>query len=198
MRPSLLLLLTPFAFGCAVDTTEPPAVPLQPQLSVAAAPTDLPNVIRFRDVFVFGIIDPNTDLWAFAGLPDNPKQATECGGPDGSYAVVDIQNVGVRKEVLKVIAKGDQVNLDVYRLSTFVDICTSTPIAHGKGSISYHDNDFFETGGGNNTFGWWMGGPVTLATGGTANLLAHNLWQLLPNGTFRRVFRQVKLSGSPA
>ena len=37
--------------------------------------------------------------------------------------------------------------------------------------------------------------PVTLTDGSVSNLMAHNLWQLLPNGLFRRIYRQVKLSG---
>lgn len=193
MRPSLLLLLTPFAVGCAVDTTAPRPVPFQSRLSVVAASEESPKIMRFRDQFVFGILDTKTDLLGIAGLPDDISRSVDCGGTD-PFAVVDFKQVTVRDEIIHWLVRGHDVNLDVYKLSTFEGICTSPRVAHGKGTIKYHDNDLFETGK-ENTFGWWAGGPVTLASGGSANLLMHNLWQLLPNGTFRRIFRQVKLSG---
>jgi hypothetical protein len=193
MRASLLLLLTPFAVGCAVDTTGPRPIPFQSRLSVAAASEESPKIMRFRDQFVFGILDTKTDLIAFAGLPDDISRSLDCGGTD-PFAVVDFKSVEVREGIIHLLVRGEDVNLDVYQLSTFEDVCTSTPIAHGKGTIKYHDNDVFETGT-ENTFGWWAGGPVSLASGGSANLLMHNQWQLLPDGTFRRIFRQVKLSG---
>ena len=172
-------------------------MPDQVRLSVVASNAESPNVIRFsNNTFSFGIIDTKTDLVAFAGLPNNPKNATACdNGTDDSYSFVDIHEAGVRQDAIKFMAKGNDVNLDVYRLSTFEGFCVSNTIAHGVGKISYHDNDFFETGGGNNTFGWHMDGPVTLTDGSVSNLMAHNLWQLLPNGLFRRIYRQVKLSG---
>jgi hypothetical protein len=34
---------------------------------------------------------------------------------------------------------------------------------------------------------------VTLASGGTTHLLAHNRWQIKPDGTLRLIFRDVKL-----
>lgn len=160
-------------------------------------PSDLPNVFRFRDVWVFGIIDTKTDLWAFAGLPENVKQAVECeNGTDDSYAVADIQLAGVRDEVIKAIIRNTDVTLNVYRFSTFEGICVSDPIATGRGTMKYHDNDlFWVPGDRRNTFGWWMGGPVTLTTGGSVNLMAHNLWYITPDGTLQRQFRQVILSG---
>lgn len=193
MRASLLLLLTPFAVGCAVDTTAPRPVPFQSRLSVMTASDESPKIMRFRGEFAFAILDTKTDLIGFAGLPDDISRSADCGGTD-SYAVVDIQQVTVRDGVIHWLVRGHDVNLDVYQLSTFVDLCTSPPVAHGRGTLKYHDNDLVEAGK-ENTFGWWAAGPVTLTAGGTANLLEHNLWQLLPTGTFRRVFRQVKLSG---
>lgn len=193
MRPYPLLLLPAFALGCAVDTTAPRPIPFHPLLSVTAADEESPKIMRFSDQFAFGILDTKTDLIGFAGLPDDISQSPDCGGTD-SYAIVDIRQVEVREDVFHWLVRGHDVNLDVYQLSTFVDLCTSTPVAHGRGTLKYHDNDLIETGR-ENTFGWWAAGPVTLASGGSANLLEHNLWQLLPTGTFRRIFRQVKLSG---
>ena len=197
MRSYPLLLITSLTIACASDSTAPLRVPDQVRLSVVASNAESPNVIRFsNNTFSFGIIDTKTDLVAFAGLPNNPKNATACdNGTDDSYSFVDIHEAGVRQDAIKFMAKGNDVNLDVYRLSTFEGFCVSNTIAHGVGKISYHDNDFFETGGGNNTFGWHMDGPVTLTDGSVSNLMAHNLWQLLPNGLFRRIYRQVKLSG---
>jgi hypothetical protein len=192
--PPLFLLVTLIA-GCAVDTTEPGlSPPRAAHFSYSNASLDQPNVVRFRDQFAFGIVDLETDLVAFAGLPDNPKTSIDCDNGSDAFQLANITESGLRSDAIKFIAKSADMNLDVYRLSTFEGFCVSDQLAHGVGRISYHDNDLFETGGGNDTFGWQMGGPVTLSTGGSANLLAHNLWQLLPNGSFRRIYRQVKLS----
>jgi hypothetical protein len=189
-----LLFLSVLLVGCAVDQTAPRQVRRVSVLNYLNALSDVPNVIRFGSEFSFGIIDTDTDLAAFAGLPDNPKASIACIDGTDAFQSADIQISGVRSDVLKFIAKSGDMHLDVYRLSTFEGFCVSDPIAHGVGRISYHDNDYFETGGGNNTYGWQMGGPVNLTNGQSANLFAHNLWQLLPNGTFRRIYRQVKLS----
>lgn len=193
MRPSLLLLVSSFALGCAVDSTEPPTAPFHARMAAVAAGPEFPNVIRFQDQFWFGIQDPETDLIAFAGLPDDPKQSAACSGSE-PYAIVDIQFAGVRQEVIHALAKGDEVNLHVYQLSTFQGFCVSSPIAQGKGRIVYVDNDAFVTGTGANSWGFRMGGDVSLVGGGSAHLIAHNRWQILPDGTFRRVFRQVRLN----
>jgi hypothetical protein len=58
----------------------------------------------------------------------------------------------------------------------------------------YVDNDAFITANGSNAWGYRMGGEVSLVGGGSAHLLAHNRFQILPDGTFRRVFRQVRLN----
>lgn len=83
MRPFLLLLVTSFALGCAADTTEPRTARLSPQFAVATTAAEFPNVVRFRDQYVFGIQDPETDLLAIAGLPNDPKQSYWCGGARG-------------------------------------------------------------------------------------------------------------------
>lgn len=193
MRPYPLLLLPAFALGCSVDTTGPRPTPFHSLLSVTAADEVSPKIIRFRDQFLFGILDTNTDLLGIAGLPDDISRSSACGGTD-PFAVVDFKQVTVRNDIIHWLVRGHDVNLDVYQLSTFEGFCVSAPLAHGRGTIKYHDNDVYETGK-ENTFGWWAAGPVAFASGGSANLLMHNLWQLLPDGTFRRIFRQVKLSG---
>lgn len=193
LRPFPLLLVSSFALACAVDTTEPRPAPLDPRLTAVSAESEFPNVVRYQDQFVVSIQDPQTDLIAFAGLPDDPAQSAFCGGPD-AFAIIDFQDAGVRQGVIHSLGKGDEVNLDVYQRSTFVSPCVSTPIAEGTGRVMYVDNDAFVTGDGGNSWGFHMEGDVTLAAGGTAHLLAHNRFQILPDGTFRRVFRQVRLS----
>jgi hypothetical protein len=192
MRPSPLLLVSSFALACAVDSTSPPSTPLHPRLDATAAAPEFPNVVRFQDQFVVSIQDPETDLIAFAGLPDDPTQSASCGG-DEPFGIIDFHSAGLRQGVEHVVAKGE-VNLDVYRLSTFAGPCVSTPIAEGTGRVIYTDNDAFITGNGGVSWGFRMEGHVTLVGGGSAHLLAHNRFQVLPDDTFRRVFRQVRLN----
>jgi hypothetical protein len=192
IRPSLLLLATSFALGCAVDSTGPLSAPLHTRLDVTTAGPEFPNVVRFQDQFVVSIQDPATDLIVFAGLPDDPTQSDICGG-DEPFGIIDFQAAGLRQGVEIVVAKGE-VNLDVYRLSTFAGPCVSTPIAEGTGRVVYTDNDAFITGNGGNSWGFHIGGEVALVGGGSAQLVAHNRFQILPDDTFRRVFRQVRLS----
>lgn len=192
-RRSLLLLATPFALGCAADSVGPPTIPLQPRLSAVTGGPEFPNVVRFQGEFVFAIQDPETDLIALAGAPDDPAAAVPCGG-DEPFATVDFQEAGVRQGVIHALVKGDDVNLHVYQRSTFVNPCVSSPIAVGEGRLMYVDNDLFASGTRANSWGFRMGGDVTLVGGGTAHLMAHNRFQILPDGTFRRVFRQVRLS----
>jgi hypothetical protein len=193
MRPSLLLLVPSFALGCAVDSTEPPNAPLHAKMDAVTAGPEFPNVIRFQDQFAFAIADTETDLIVFAGLPDDPTEASFCGG-DEPFAIVDFQFAGVRQDVIHILAKGDDVNLHVYQFSTFEGPCVSSPIAVGTGRVMYLDNDAFVTGTGANSWGFRIGGDVSLVGGGSAHLMAHNRFQILPDGTFRRVFRQVRLN----
>ncbi|HEX6627675.1 MAG TPA: hypothetical protein VF105_06965 [Gemmatimonadaceae bacterium] len=193
VRLSPLLLVASFALACAVDTTEPRPGHLHAGFAAVSAAPEFPNVVRYQDQLVFSIGDPETDLIAFAGLPDDPTQNVFCGG-DAAFAIVDFQDAGVRQGVIHSLAKGDEVNLDVYQRSTFVDPCVSTPIAEGTGRVMYLDNDALVTGDGANAWGFRIEGSVTLFGGGTAHLLAHNRFQILPDGTFRRVLRQVRLN----
>lgn len=193
MRRFIPMLLAFLALACSGDPTAPRTPDLHPSFGVASSAAE-PNVIRFSDQFAVAIFDPETDLVAFAGLPADPMKSTDCGGAE-PFAFADWHFAGVLQDAIKALVKADPVNLHVYRLSTFVDICVSTPIAQGVGRVMYTDSDVFYTGGRNDAWGFRMGGTVSLASGGTAHLLAHNRWQIFPNGTLRRIFRQVKLSG---
>jgi hypothetical protein len=193
MRASPLLLTSFFALACAVDSTEPRPLPLQPRLAAVTAEPEFPNVVRFQLEFVVSIQDPEADLYAFAGLPDDPAQSAFCGGDD-AFAVLDFQDAGIRKGAVHSWGKGSDVNLHVYQRSTFVDPCISSPIAAGKGRVMYVDNDAFLTGDAGVSWGFRMGGDVTLVGGGSAHLIAHNRFLIHPDGTFRRVFREVRLN----
>jgi hypothetical protein len=193
MRPSPLLLVSSFALACAVDSTEPRPAPFNPALAAVTAEAEFPNVVRFQDQFVVSIQDPETDLYAFAGLPDDPAQSAFCGG-DEAFAILDFQDSGIRKGAIHSVGKGADVNLHVYQRSTFVSPCVSSPIAVGKGRVMYVDNDAFLTGDAGVSWGFRMGGHVSLVAGGSAHLLAHNHFLINPDGTFRRVVRQVRLN----
>jgi hypothetical protein len=191
MRPIPALSLTLLALACSGD---PPALPtaadLKPSL-VTATSAETPNVIRFSGQFAFGIQDPEDNLIAFAGLPPNPDELADCGGVL-PYQYADIQFVGVLQAAIKALVKNKNANLHVFRLSEFVG-CGSVPIARGTGQFTYNDSDAFYTGGKNDSWGYRMEGEVTFASGGTAHLVAHNRWQIKPDGTLRLIFRDIKL-----
>jgi hypothetical protein len=198
MRPYSLLLVSALALGCAVDTTEPRTLTLKTQSSVDATSAALPNVVRFRNEFVFLIQDRESDLLAIAGLPDHPKDVIECGGTEElHFAIADIQWVGAWPDVVVALARGADYNLDVYQFSSFAGVCASDPIAHGVGRVRYNENDVFRTSGRTDTYSFWIAGPVSLVGGGTANLLAHSLSQILPDagGVPRVVVSDVALNG---
>jgi hypothetical protein len=192
MRPFPALSLALLALACSGDPTAPRTPDLHPSFDVAP---NVPNVFRVRGEFATGILDTETDLIAIAGLPANPKDLVDCGGAE-LLQIANWQFVGDKLQAaIKALVKLDPANLVVYRLSTFVDLCVSTPLAQGTGRVMYTDSDIFYTGGGEDSWGFRMEGTVTLASGGTAHLLAHNRWQIQTDGTVRRIFRQVKLLG---
>jgi hypothetical protein len=197
MRPSQILLLLPLVVACNTDPTGARPVPIPPRLNFMNGPAELPNLVRFNGIQVLAIGDAKTDLAVFAGLPENVKQATACiGGTDDSWGIGDFQFAGIRQQVIKAVVSNTDATLNVYRLSTFEGFCVSDPIATGRGTLRYHDNDVFLTSGRRDTFGFEISGPVTLAMGGTANLDAHTLLYTLPDGTFGQEVSQVKLSGN--
>ena len=192
MRPFPLLLVAAATLACAIDTTEPQKIVLQARFSSQAPPSELPNVIRYQLESGFGVIDPQPDLWAFAGFPEDLSQSEDCGGPGVHFDSFYVQDAGQIQGVIHEIIKGDNVRITVYRFSTF-DPCTSKPLAVGTGTLSYHDNDFFVTASGTETFGVHIDGTVTLTNGQTATLTARNLWHVFPDGTVRRVYRNVTM-----
>jgi hypothetical protein len=188
------------ALACADG---PPGGP-SPEFNYSNGPSNLPNVFRF-DGIVGGaaVVDPETDLIAFDGLPDNPADASICGGTEEIANLADFQVNGDLTGVFHLLAQAE-LNIHVYRLSTFVDICTSVPLAQGTGRLIINDNDAAVSGTRANSFGHRLNGPVTLADGSTAHLAAHSRFLIEPDGTFRQVSSGVTLSreaptlGSPA
>jgi hypothetical protein len=195
MRTLSLLILAAAAAGCAADSTAPAALKVQgPAFAVADAGSAEPNVIRFGSEYYFGITDTETDLIAFAGFPADPKNWYGCFGGE-PLQTVSFQYTGLQQDAIKGLMSSSNVNLVVYKFSTYQGVCWSTPVASGTGHVTYVDNNvFFAPTTHGDEYGWHMEGRVTLAEGGTANLMAHNRWEALPNGTSRRIFRQVKLS----
>jgi len=192
MRPSALLLVAALGLACVADTTEPPKLIMQPRFSSEAPPAELPNVFRYNGEAMFGVSDPNTDLWAFAGWPADFSQLERCGGPGAHFDTFYIQEAGQLSAVIHQIVKGDDVRIVVYRLSTF-DFCTSQPVAVGTGSVSWHDSDFNVSGTRTETYGTHIDGTVTLTDGTSAKLTARNLWHVYPDGTTIRVYRNVTM-----
>jgi len=191
MRPIPALSLTLLALACSGDPLPlPTAADLKPSLVTVASP-ETPNVIRFSDQFAFGIQDPGENLIVFAGLPPNPDELADCGGVL-PYQFADIQFVGVLQRAIKSLIQNKGANIHLFRLSEFHG-CGSVPIARGTGQFTYNDSDIFYTGGQNDSWGYRIEGNVTYTSGGTAHLLAHNRWQIQPDGTLRLIFRDIKL-----
>lgn len=165
-----------------------------PQYNFSNGPSNLPNVFRFEGmVGGAAVVDPRTDLVAFDGLPDNPADLAECGGTDEILNLADFQVSGDLSGVFHLLAQAE-LNIHVYRLSTFVDICTSQPLAQGSGRLIINDNDAGVSGTRTNSFGHRLNGPVTLAGGGTAHLAAHSRFQIKKDGSFQLVSSGVTLS----
>jgi hypothetical protein len=183
------LLVSGFALGCGAERET-----LAPQLNYSNGPSDLPNVFRFEGI-VGGaaFVDPVTDLIAFDGLPDDPADATICGGTEEIANLADFQVSGDLTDVFHLLAQADE-NIHVYQLSTFVDICTSEPLAQGSGRLVLNDNDAAVSGTRTNSFGARLVGPVTLTDGDTAHLVAEIRILIERDGTFRVVSESVQLS----
>jgi hypothetical protein len=188
-------VLGAFTVGCK-DTplTGPNSDSSTPQYNFSNGPSNLPNVFRFEGtVGGAAVVDPRTDLVAIDGLPDNPADLAECGGTAGILNLADFQVSGDLADVFHVLAQAE-LNIHVYQLSTFVDICTSEPLAQGTGRLIINDNDAGVSGTRTNSFGHRLNGPVTLADGGTAHLTAYSRFLILRDGTFRHVSSGVTLS----
>jgi hypothetical protein len=194
-RPAATAIFAILALGCA-DSPPTGLTPhaTVPQSTFANGPSSLPNVFRFEGT-VGGatVVDLGTDLVAIDGLPENPASLAECGGTDEILNLADFQVTGNLTGLFHLLAQAE-LNIHVYRLSTFVDICTSAPIAQGTGRLIINDNDAGVSGSRTNTFGHRLSGPVTLAGGGTGHLSAHSRFQIKKDGTFRHVTSGVTLS----
>ena len=188
------LVLSAIALGCA---DAPPTGPAPdaggPRFDFTNGPSKLPNVIRFEEEGGVGVIfDADTDLLLLVGLPENPADAFDCGGSE-PFDRNAVQVVGLLREVFKVLLKSEP-HLHVYQGSTFVDFCSSMPIAQGSGRLIVNDNDAAVSGTRTNSFGASVNGRVTLAGGGTAQLSAHARFLIKQDGTFVAVTEKVHLN----
>jgi hypothetical protein len=180
--------------GCDTQSTGPGPAGSRPEFNFSNGPSNLPNVFRFEGmVGGAAIVDPRTDLIAFDGLPENPADLAECGGIEEILNLADFQVTGNLSGVFHVLAQAD-LNIHVYQLSTFIDICTSEPLGRGTGRLIINDNDAGVSGSRTNSFGHRLNGPVTLAGGGAAHLAAHSRFLVQKDGTFRHVSSGVTLS----
>jgi hypothetical protein len=194
-RTAAAAVIATLTMGCA-DTSPTGLIPEaeEPPFSFTNGPSSLPNVFRFEGtVGGAAVVDPGTDLVAIDGLPENPAHLVECGGTDEILNLADFQVTGNLSGVFHLLAQSE-LNIHVYRLSTFVDICTSEPLAQGSGRLIITDNDAAVSGSRTNTFGHRLNGPVTLISGETAHLATHSRFQIELDGTFRHVTSGVTLS----
>jgi hypothetical protein len=188
----LLGLLAP---GCVDNLpTGSDTSPPEPGFNYSNGPSNLPNVFRFEGV-VGGaaVVDPGSDLVAIDGLPVNPAALAVCGGTDEIFNLADFQVSGDLRGVFHLLAQAE-LNVHVYRLSTFVDICTSQPLAQGRGRLIINDNDAGVSGTRTNSFGHRLNARVTLAEGGTAHLAVHTRFHIKKDGSFLLVTSGVTLS----
>lgn len=196
--PAVLLLLPVMLVGC--DTASPVAVQDDgPQLDYANGPADLPNVFRFESEFAVSIQDPETDLLAIVGLPADPSSHIGCavfgGTGTETFQTVPIQDAGQMQGVIHSIIIADNMNLNVYQLSTFNGFCRTPALARGVGKLVNTDNDLTFSNTRNNTWGFHMTGPVTiLATGEASHLNAQNRFEGNADTGARLVFRRVRLN----
>jgi hypothetical protein len=199
LDPHLVLatLLAALMPGCTEPLPTDPRRLLEasaPQLGTGNAPSSLPNVFRFEGTVGGAVVaDPRTDLVVIDGLPADPADLEVCGGGEEIFNLADIQVSGDLTGVFHLLAQAE-LNIHVYRLSTFVDICTSAPLAQGRGRLIINDNDAGVSGSRINSFGHRLEGPVTLANGGAAHLAAHSRFLIKTDGTFVPVSSGVVLS----
>jgi hypothetical protein len=188
-------LLSIVALGCTENLpTGASQMPVATQAEISNGPADLPNVFRFEGVVGGGVFaDSRTDLLVIDGLPEDPTELDICGGTEGILNLADFQVSGALREVFQLLAQAEE-NIHVYQLSTFVDICTSEPMAQGAGRLILNDNDAAVSGTRTNSFGARLNGPVTLAAGGTAQLAAEVRFLIEQDGTFSEVSSMVQLS----
>ena len=191
-----MVLLSLAVLACEQADTSPTEVP---QYNFSNGPDELPNILRQEFAFAVSIVDPATGLRAIAGLPTVPASHISCQalGPQftgtENFQLHDEQLVGDGPVVY--LNNTDDVNLHVYRISTFMGFCRSVVYAQGVGKVIGTDNDFTGTGPRSNPFSVHLTGDVTIvATGETARLNAFVLFQIGQNGVFQIVTRKVELN----
>lgn len=163
-----------------------------PQSWFANAPST-PNVFRTEAGFVFGIPDPESGLIAWAGLPETPSDAIECGGTQ-DFDLTPIQSAGQLQDAFNILARNKNMHIHVYDIETFSDTCTDTPLAAGTGHFGYNDNDAPVAGPGANSFGGRIQGTLTLlSSGDLVRVTGASRAQNLPDGSFRFVNTHVNM-----
>lgn len=191
-----LLLVSTALVSCDTPTT--PAVD-GPQLNYINGPADLFNIERYEATFQAVIVDPESGLRAFAGLPTVPSSFILCQqfGFTGTeqYQLIPMQTVGNDVGPFVHIMTTDGVNLHVYQNAGFNGFCRTTIYAQGVGRLSSTDNDMTFSGTRWNVWGYHLTGEVTvLSTGETKQLNAFVKFRAHPDGGFQILTRKVELN----
>ena len=194
---SIAIVLFAFtALACEGPATSPTDVP---QFDFMNGPDELPNVIRSQFAFAVSILDPATGLRVIAGLPAVPASHISCQalGPQftgtENFQLQNEQFIG--SDPLVYLNHTANVNLHVYRTSTFMGFCRSTVYAQGTGTVVGTDNDFTGSGPRTNAYGFHITGDVTVvATGETARLNAFYRFQFTQSGGIQILARKVQLN----
>ncbi len=190
-RISFLFALAALASACS-ETTSPDAS-LNPAQNVSLE-TGSAEVYRDERTVLIGIQDPAADLRLFIGLPADPRQLPQCGGTEG-FDTMLYQEVGLSPEPVQVLARSGDVNVHVYRRSTYLGVCRTTPLAQGTGRLVYTDNDFYGSANPrNNSFGFSLHADVTFTAGGGGAVLARSQIVVGNDGTFNSLVNFIQLS----
>lgn len=191
-----IVLFALAALACDRQDTSPTDAP---RFDFTNGPDELSNVIRDQFAFAVPIMDPTTGLRVFAGLPTIPASHISCQALGPQYTGTEnfqLQNEQfVGSDPLIYLGHTANVNLHVYRISTFMGFCRSTVYAQGTGTLVGTDNDFAGSGDRTNVFGYHITGEVNVVTTGeTARLNAFYRFQIDRSGAIQILARNVQLN----
>ena len=178
------------ATGCQGPTSTVGA--RTPQFDFMNGPSDLPNVFRGDSVLLFLWPDYTTNLVIAVNAPDGGVGSVRrCGGAD-QPSLQPVQTAGEMQDVLHQVRLLRDVNIHIYSpvpagFSGFMSLCHVTPIAQGTGNLTSTDNDRHNTGSGANAFGFRAQGIVSLASGGSARVIAESQRLIAPDGTLTEI-----------
>lgn len=185
---SYLVLLSTLAACAETSPTDMPARQATIQAMDAA-----PAVYRYEGTVLIATQDPSADLRLIIGLPTVPQQSVLCGGSE-TFDMASYQESGIDRDAIQALARSGDINVHVYRRSTYAGVCRTTPLAQGTGQLVYTDNDLYGSENPRrNSFGFSLHANVTLAAGGDATVHAENRFVVNSDGTFNMVVNFIEL-----